>query len=885
MLDAPGWPARPAVRRRGAAADRRAACPRTRWRRCATGCTRWPPTRSSAPPSSGRPSPARWRAWTAGSTAWPRRSTRQDGGGDGAARGRGRRLRRAPRRASTTAWRSGTLLRGEVLARWQEFVGTGEWMRSAGGPHRPAARPAHRLRHRPARPPADDLQGALESGVEQLLRVAADGAAERTVTAWRGTAGRPGAAGRPDARAGAVVTPASPRPPPPRCATGRAASSTWCAARAPTSAPPRGSCPSASTAPGGGDGRRLRPTGGLTGGEVAVAGGTSALGPAGARGGVRRRRRPRAGRPGPRRPGRAGRPAAHRRAGAASTSCVDAAAPPPGSAEELRAARGRAGRGAGRPRREAPGPRRPAAGRPAGRAARGGRGWPRRGSTCRTSAAPATCWPRPVPARRSATRPSSRWPAPPAAASRRCSTRWPAREVAHAGRAAADHRRRARHRLGRGRRRPAARLARGARAGTVSTGPDPALDGLVLLDLPDHDCVRLRAPAGGRPARRARRRAGLGARPAEVRRRRRARPLPARRWPGTPACSSSCSTRSTGSTTGARRPAWPTCAGCSTPRAWPTRPVLRRLGHAPATACPSCAPSWPSRVAARRAASDRLAADVAGRRRRAGRRTARGRRRCAASGRASEAALVGALPDAAGVPVVAARGRAVGASATASARTGWPLLRWVRRLRPDPLDRLHLGDERARTSLPTAGAVQHAAMTDALRQRPRRRRRGAAAGLARRAAADRGRRARPACRPARPGRRRHRPRRPSRAPLVARRRRAAVAAPALALVGAAVAAGAGRARPAAARRRRARRPRSGHPAAHAAAGGRAAGRALLAVVARPFVNAGARRRRRRAEQRLTARVAEVARASVLAPLDGTVEDARVFCAAVARAGS
>jgi hypothetical protein len=29
-------------------------CPRTRSRRCATGCTAWPPTRRSAPPSSGR---------------------------------------------------------------------------------------------------------------------------------------------------------------------------------------------------------------------------------------------------------------------------------------------------------------------------------------------------------------------------------------------------------------------------------------------------------------------------------------------------------------------------------------------------------------------------------------------------------------------------------------------------------------------------------------------------------------------------------------------------------------------------------------------------------------------------------------------------------------
>ena len=84
--------------------------------------------------------------------------------------------------------RSGTLLRGEVLARWQDFVGTGEWMRSLESR-------IGRLRDRvtavvTGRPtPADDLQGALESSVERLLRVAADRAAERTATAWRATAG------------------------------------------------------------------------------------------------------------------------------------------------------------------------------------------------------------------------------------------------------------------------------------------------------------------------------------------------------------------------------------------------------------------------------------------------------------------------------------------------------------------------------------------------------------------------------------------------------------------------------------------------------------------------------------------------------------------------
>ena len=35
----------------------------------------------------------------------------------------------------------GTLLRGEVLARWQEFVGTGELLKTPGGQGRLAARP------------------------------------------------------------------------------------------------------------------------------------------------------------------------------------------------------------------------------------------------------------------------------------------------------------------------------------------------------------------------------------------------------------------------------------------------------------------------------------------------------------------------------------------------------------------------------------------------------------------------------------------------------------------------------------------------------------------------------------------------------------------------
>ncbi len=87
--------------------------------------------------------------------------------------------------------RSGTMLRGEVLARWQEFVGTGEWMRSLQHQvGRLRDRVAAAFMGRPA--PAENLQDALESSVERLLRAEADRAAERTVLAWRSLPGGPG---------------------------------------------------------------------------------------------------------------------------------------------------------------------------------------------------------------------------------------------------------------------------------------------------------------------------------------------------------------------------------------------------------------------------------------------------------------------------------------------------------------------------------------------------------------------------------------------------------------------------------------------------------------------------------------------------------------------
>ncbi|RJL33595.1 ABC transporter [Bailinhaonella thermotolerans] len=87
--------------------------------------------------------------------------------------------------------RDGSLLRGEVLARWQEFIGTGELMRSL-------ETRIGRLRDRivaafTGRPlPEARLRVALETGVESLIRACADEAAERTVDAWAAhPAGRP----------------------------------------------------------------------------------------------------------------------------------------------------------------------------------------------------------------------------------------------------------------------------------------------------------------------------------------------------------------------------------------------------------------------------------------------------------------------------------------------------------------------------------------------------------------------------------------------------------------------------------------------------------------------------------------------------------------------
>jgi hypothetical protein len=80
--------------------------------------------------------------------------------------------------------RDGALLRGEVLARWQELVGTGDMMRAL------QAR-IGRLRDRMTAAvtgravPGERFQAALESGLAALVRSAAADAAEQAATAWR----------------------------------------------------------------------------------------------------------------------------------------------------------------------------------------------------------------------------------------------------------------------------------------------------------------------------------------------------------------------------------------------------------------------------------------------------------------------------------------------------------------------------------------------------------------------------------------------------------------------------------------------------------------------------------------------------------------------------
>ena len=171
----------------------------------------------------------------------------------------------------------GTLLRGEVLARWHEFVGTGEFFRAL-------EQKVSWLRDRvvaafKGEPPgAGNLKVAVESGLESLLRPGG----RRRRRAGRGVlAGqrrRPGADRPDECRPVAVVSGFRAGCRHERSATGRAPCWTSSPTRAWASGPRPGSWPSGSTA----SGWRLMivvfaHTGGLVGAEVGVAGGTAVL--------------------------------------------------------------------------------------------------------------------------------------------------------------------------------------------------------------------------------------------------------------------------------------------------------------------------------------------------------------------------------------------------------------------------------------------------------------------------------------------------------------------------------------------------------------------------------------------------------------------------------
>jgi GTP-binding protein EngB required for normal cell division len=118
------------------------------------------------------------------------------------------------------------------------------------------------------------------------------------------------------------------------------------------------------------------------------------------------------------------------------------------------------------------------------------------------------------------------------------------------------------------------------------------------------------------------------------------------------------------------------------------------------------------RVTQKRAAADRLASDV-------DRAAERLTPFCGPDppdiGRSERGRLTATLADAAGASVVVdAVGRSYRRDAALAA--GWPVTRWLRRFRPDPLQRLHLKESTGgRTSLPPASGFQRAQVESAIR--------------------------------------------------------------------------------------------------------------------------------------------------------------------------
>jgi hypothetical protein len=77
----------------------------------------------------------------------------------------------------------GSLLRGEILARWQDFTGTGDLLRMLQVRRGSGAASRPRKRRMPAR--ASALKTAVRTGLESLVAAVADRAAENAVSRWR----------------------------------------------------------------------------------------------------------------------------------------------------------------------------------------------------------------------------------------------------------------------------------------------------------------------------------------------------------------------------------------------------------------------------------------------------------------------------------------------------------------------------------------------------------------------------------------------------------------------------------------------------------------------------------------------------------------------------
>ncbi|MFC4149131.1 ABC transporter [Micromonospora mangrovi] len=91
---------------------------------------------------------------------------------------------RGAERSVEQGLKDGRLLRGEVLARWQEFVGTGEFFRTLEARiGRLRDRVVAAVTGRPA--PAAELRTAIESQLVTLLRGVSSEAAENAYTGWK----------------------------------------------------------------------------------------------------------------------------------------------------------------------------------------------------------------------------------------------------------------------------------------------------------------------------------------------------------------------------------------------------------------------------------------------------------------------------------------------------------------------------------------------------------------------------------------------------------------------------------------------------------------------------------------------------------------------------